>query len=55
MSTITTKDGTEIYLQGLGPEERPADRLPPRLAAERRRLGYPDALLRRQGLPCHRP
>ena len=44
MSTITTKDGDADLLQGLGPQERPADRLPPRLAAERRRLGHPDAL-----------
>ncbi len=33
MPTITTKDGTRNLLQGLGPEGRPADRVPPRLAA----------------------
>ena len=39
-------------LQGLG--QRPAGRLQPRLAAERRRLGRPDVPRRRQRLPRHR-
>ncbi len=34
-------------LQGLGSPRRAADRLPPRLAAQRRRLGHPDAVLPR--------
>ena len=33
MPFITTKDGTRDLLQGLGPERRAADRVPPRLAA----------------------
>src|SRR2546422_11752906 len=37
-------------LQGLGAQERAADRLPSWLATERRRLGHPDALLRGEGV-----
>src|SRR6266568_1632542 len=40
-------------LQGLG--LGPADRLQPRLAAVRRRLGHPDAVLPPARLPRHRP
>ena len=43
------------FLQGLGPERRAADRVPPRLAAERRRLGQPDDVLPRRGLSRDRP
>ena len=43
------------FLQGLGSEGRAADRVPSRLAAERRRLGHPDAVLPRQGLSRRRP
>ena len=43
------------FLQGLGPEGRPADRLPSWLAAQRRRLGQPDDVLPRQGLSGDRP
>ena len=52
MPTITTKDGTQIYLQGLG--NRPAHRLQPRLAAHGRRLGLTDDVLRPARLPGHR-
>ena len=54
MSTITTQRRRRHLLQGLGPEKRPTDRFPSRLAAERRRLGRSDALFRGQGLPRHR-
>src|SRR5687767_11594040 len=37
-------------LQGLGTPGRAADRLPSRLAAQRRRLGHADALLLEAGL-----
>ena len=44
VSTVTTKDGIEIFYKDWG--QRPADRVPPRLAAELRRLGRADAVLR---------
>ena len=52
MPTITVKDGTEIYFQGLG--KRAARRLQPWLAPERGRLGRPDAVSGRPRLPLHR-
>ena len=42
MSSITTKDGVEIFYKDWG---RSAHRLQPRLAAVSRRLGRPDAVL----------
>src|SRR5262249_14323712 len=42
-------------LQRLGVQERPADRVPPWMATERRRLGHADALFPRQGLSRRRP
>ena len=42
---IKVQDGTEIFYKDWG--KRPAHRVPPRLAAERRRLGQPDAVLPR--------
>ena len=46
MPFVTTDDGTEIFYKDWGPR-RPADRVPPRLAAELRRLGRPDDVLPR--------
>ena len=46
-----TKDGQIYY----GRRRSAADGVSPRLAAEIGRLGHPDALLRRQGLPRHCP
>ena len=45
MATITTKDGTQYLLQGLG--KRTAHRIQPRMAINRGRLGRTDAVLRR--------
>ena len=45
MTTITTKDGTRSSTR-TGVPRTPADRLPSWLAAECRRLGHADALLR---------
>ena len=45
MAIITTRDGRRIYYKDWG--SRSADRVPSWLAAELRRLGRPDALLRR--------
>ena len=53
MPTITTADGTRDLLQGLG--HGPADRVQPRLAAVRRRLGHPDDVLPAARLSRHRP
>ena len=52
MNTITLKDGTSDLLQGLG--QGTADRVFARLAAERGRLGRPDAVLRAAWLSRHR-
>ncbi len=50
MPFITTTRRHRDLLQGLGSEGRPADRLPSRLAALRRRLGQPDDVLPGRGL-----
>ena len=53
MGAITSQGRHEIFYKDWG--TGPADRLPPRLAAERRRLGQPDAVLPGAGLSRHRP
>ena len=53
MSFVKTKDGVEIYLQGLG--QRSAHRFQPRLAAVGGRLGRADAVLSQPRLSRHRP
>jgi non-heme chloroperoxidase len=45
MSTITTTEGRMIFFKDWGAEARTAHRVPPWVAAERRRLGHPDAVL----------
>jgi len=50
MTTVTTKDGVQIFCNDGGAEVCPAYCLSPWLAAELRRLGDSDALFRRQRL-----
>ena len=52
MATITTKDGTQIYYKELG--RRAADCLQPWMAADRGRVGRPDALSGVTRLSLHR-
>ena len=53
MPFVTTQDGTEIFYKDWG--KRSADRVPSRLAAQFRRLGRPDDVLRAARLPRRRP
>ncbi len=53
-TTITTRDGVQLYYKDWGPAERPGRHVQPRLAAEFRQLGIADAVPGRQGLPRRR-